>query len=290
MLSLPQPSNNEIVDGLPVVHVSEDAAVVRALVTVLYPIPPELPASHEGVLALLSAAQKYDMITVQSSIRAEAIRRGLSAPIRAHALRAYAIAFRNKLLPEIGTAARLTLDHPLTFEALGDELSQFEGSALHELVSFRKVCRDKLVTCLESFLDARIGPSKIWVGCPSPSTRRTGLSHYPDGIPIGRPNETRPINLFASVTPGPAHHEPTIPSWLHDFFMLRIGELKQYFTHALLNPLYIRKEYLAALLRHSSRSGGCQKCLMVHAYDGESYCVTLEQKLTQTRDQASARI
>ncbi|KAI0288676.1 hypothetical protein BC826DRAFT_957949 [Russula brevipes] len=154
MLSLPQrpqPSNHEIVDGLPVVRVLEGADLVRALVTVLYPIPPELPASHEGVLALLSAAQKYDMITVQSSIRAEVIRRGLPAPIRAHALRAYAIAFRNKLSPEIGTAAHLTLDYPLTFEALGDELPQFEGSALHELVSFRKVCRDSLVTCLESF-------------------------------------------------------------------------------------------------------------------------------------------
>jgi hypothetical protein len=80
MFSLPQPSDNETVDGLPFVHLSEDADLVRSLITVLYPIPPEISTSYERVLALLAAAQKYDMSAVQSSIRAEVVRRELPAP------------------------------------------------------------------------------------------------------------------------------------------------------------------------------------------------------------------
>jgi len=285
MLSLPQPSNNEIVDGLPVVRVSEDADLIRALVTVLYPIPPELPASYERVLALLSAAQKYDMTTVQSSIRAEVIRRGLPAPTGAHTFRAFVIAFTNKLSPEIGNAARLTLDYPLTFEALGEELQLFEGLVLRELASFRKKCRDSLISCLESFLDTRIGPSKIWVGCPS--SRTIFLSYSPDGSLIGQSIEMRPRDPSASVTLGPSHHESTIPSWLHDFFTKVIRKLKRCFTRALPNRFAILKKFLAALLEHCSNSGGCPKCMIVYVRDGWGYWLRLVDKLAQARDQAS---
>jgi hypothetical protein len=48
------------------------------------------------------------------------IRRELPTPTGTQAFRAFAIAFSNNLLPEMGTTARLTLDYPLTFETLGD--------------------------------------------------------------------------------------------------------------------------------------------------------------------------
>ena len=155
MFFLPQSSDKETVDGFPVVRLSEDAELVQALITLLYPIPPEIPTSYERVLALLASAQKYDMSAVQSSIRAEVVRRKLLPSTGTQAFREFAIAFRNKLLPEMGTTAHLTLDYPLTFEALGDELPMFRGLALHELVKFRKTCRDNTISCLESFLDIR---------------------------------------------------------------------------------------------------------------------------------------
>jgi hypothetical protein len=175
MFSLPQPSNNEVVDGLPVLRLSEDAELVRALITVLYPISPEIPDSYERVLALLGVAQKYDMAAVMSSIRAEVICSGSPAPPRAQALRAYAIAFSNGLSHEMSTAARLTLDNPLTFEALGEDLPLFEGSALPTLAKYRKMCKDSVVSCLESFLDVRNGPSKI---CQWDSCRRSKGQHF----------------------------------------------------------------------------------------------------------------
>ncbi|KAH9018766.1 hypothetical protein EDB83DRAFT_2679630 [Lactarius deliciosus] len=95
MLSLPQPPNSEMIDGLPVVDISEDAELVRSLIAILYHIPSDLPASYNRILALLAAAQKYDMVTVQSCIRAEIARR--PAQNDSEAFRIYAIASSNGL-------------------------------------------------------------------------------------------------------------------------------------------------------------------------------------------------
>jgi hypothetical protein len=167
MFTLPWPQNNETVNGLPVVDISEDAELVRSLITMLYPIPSEIPASYDRTLALLAAAHKYDMDAVQASIRAEVAANGPSPVVDgAQVFRAYAIASSSELIPEMEMAARLTLNQPMTFEHLGDELQWFEGCALHELACFRKGCGDNLVSCLKSFLDIESGPSKIWADCP----------------------------------------------------------------------------------------------------------------------------
>ena len=292
MFSLPQPSDNETVHGLPFVRLSEDGELVRSLITVLYPIPSEIPASYERVLALLAAAQKYDMSTVQSSIRAEVVRRELPAPTGVQAFRAFAISFSNKLSPEMGTTARLTLDYPLTFEALGGELPLFRGSALRELADFRKMCRDNIVLCLELFLDVNKGPSKIWASCPgskvqqsSPSNTVAPSSRQPRGVQQTWFAEPSVSFIVAAMND---NDERVLPPWLHDLFTQQIGELKQYFTHALIKPSSIRKKYLAALVKHSTTPNDCPMCLMVHAQKGEGYCTELEQKLAHARNQVSA--
>ncbi len=303
MLLLPQPPNSdETIDGLPVVRLSEDSEIVRALITILYPITPEIPTSYERILALLCAAQKYDMAAVQSSIRAEIIRGKLPAPSGAQVFRAYSRAFSNRLSPEMEATARLTLDYPLTFEALGSDLLSFEGPALNKLASLRKKCRDGIVSCLESFLDVRSGPSEIWVGCPRSKVQRSQDTTFssPQGFGFGRPTldqspapggPATPATIvkftFGSMTGDGDNDEPTLPSWLHDLFTQEIGELKDYFTRPLIKPSTIRDKYLAALLKHTPNQRDCPACLMVHARNGERYCVELEQKLTEARNQAS---
>jgi hypothetical protein len=49
MFSIPQPSNGESVDGLPVVQLSEDSDVLNTLVSMLYPLRPVIPKSYEKV-------------------------------------------------------------------------------------------------------------------------------------------------------------------------------------------------------------------------------------------------
>jgi hypothetical protein len=50
LLSLPQPSDGETFDGLPVLHLSEDSELLNSLVSILYPVRRVIPSSHEKVL------------------------------------------------------------------------------------------------------------------------------------------------------------------------------------------------------------------------------------------------
>ena len=74
------------------------------------------------MLYLLAACQKYELVSVQSFIRAEVSRGALPAPKGAEAFRAYAIASAKELEMETENAARLTLDHPMTFEFFGSAI------------------------------------------------------------------------------------------------------------------------------------------------------------------------
>jgi hypothetical protein len=53
LLSLPQPSDSESVDGLPVVQLTEDSELLNSLVSTLYPVPTVIPNSYEKVLYYL---------------------------------------------------------------------------------------------------------------------------------------------------------------------------------------------------------------------------------------------
>ncbi|KAH9989324.1 hypothetical protein BJV77DRAFT_948568, partial [Russula vinacea] len=121
LLSLPQPSDSETVDGLPVVQLSEGSELLNCLVSILYPVPTAMPNSYEKVLSLLvlyllAACQKYEMDSVLSFIRAEISRGASPGPKGAEAFRAYAIASTKGLIPEMEDAARQTLEYPMTFE------------------------------------------------------------------------------------------------------------------------------------------------------------------------------
>ena len=53
LLSLPQPSDSESVDGLPVVQLSEGSELLNSLISVIYPVHTVIPNSYEKVLYLL---------------------------------------------------------------------------------------------------------------------------------------------------------------------------------------------------------------------------------------------
>ncbi|KAF8472369.1 hypothetical protein DFH94DRAFT_620850, partial [Russula ochroleuca] len=101
LLSLPQPNDSESVDGLPVVESSEDSDLLNSLVSILYPVDTVVPNSYDKVLNLLAACQKYEMTSVQSSIRAKVKRGEFPAPVGAEAFPAYVIACSKGLVPEM---------------------------------------------------------------------------------------------------------------------------------------------------------------------------------------------
>ena len=52
LLSLPQPSDSESVDGLPVVQLSESSELLNSLISLIYPIPTVVPNTYEKVFCL----------------------------------------------------------------------------------------------------------------------------------------------------------------------------------------------------------------------------------------------
>ena len=185
------------------------------------------------------------MVSVQSFIRAEISREASPVPKGPEAFAAYAIASAKELIPEMETAAHLTLDHPLTFEILGERLRLFEGWALHDLVDFRRRCRDNLVRCLDSFLEVQSpAPSSIWIGCPYKQAN-------------------------------------CLPVWLYQLLTQSQNNLNlQMFTSSLDIRSRIRGEYLNALWTHTN----CTVCCWVYAVKASTFCADLENMLAQARD------
>ena len=58
LLSLPQPSDSEFIDGLPVVQLSESSELLNSLVSILYPVRTVIPNSYEKVLYFLATCQR----------------------------------------------------------------------------------------------------------------------------------------------------------------------------------------------------------------------------------------
>jgi hypothetical protein len=192
------------------------------------------------------------MASVQSSIRIQIKCGEFPAPKGAEAFAAYAIASAKGLIPEMEDAARLTLNHPMTFETLGEGLRLFEGWALRDLVDFRKRCRDGVIASLSPFIEVQhSGPSRIWVNCPEAGN---------------------------NMAPG---QNRALPKWLKRLLSRNQNDLKtQTFTHSLDIHSRIRQEYITALQTHSS----CTFCLGIHLKKGSTFCAELETKLTQGRD------
>jgi hypothetical protein len=204
---------------------------------------------------LLAACKKYEMASVQSLIRAKVKLGEFPAPKGAEAFPAYAIASEKGLISEMEHAARLTLDHQMTFEILGEGLRLFEGRALRDLAGFRKRCRDNLITCLDLFLDVQnSGPSSILVGCHQI-------------LPTGT---MTPIRLVF----GPPR---VLPRWLNELFLGIQRDLKLTITCPFDIHSRIRREYFAAFQSHPT----CNFCSAVNRTKGSAYCAELENKLAQ---------
>jgi hypothetical protein len=245
MFSLPQSPNDAGDDALPVVDLSEDAETLNSLVSMLYPVVREIPHYSNDILTLLTAATKYDMDAVQSFIRAEVSRRGLLSSSCPGVFHAYALAYSKGLIPEMATAARHTLGHPLTFERLGNALRSFKGGALRDLADFRLRSMGNLFSNLKPFSDGLQGPSKIWVGCP---TAKVG-------------NNTH-----------------SLPPWLEFLYWVLIPAHR--FTETIPTSAQLRDRYMKCLQSHVKEKD-CNFCMKVHLLEGEKYCENLRDISTQ---------
>jgi hypothetical protein len=236
-------------------------------------LPQVVPNPYYKVLYLLAACQKYEMAAVQSSIRAEVSQGVFPAPEGAGAFFAYGIASGKGLIPEMENAARQTLDHPMTFEILGEGLRLSEGWALRDLANFRKRYRDNLVSCLKSFLNIGESQSNIWTFCASYTYKSVTCRYC-------RRNSSGDSTSYSLSCLPMSNTNGSLPSWLAELYQKLLGESQEAFSKSLFNPRSIRGEYLSALQAHID-SHSCVSCTKVHTEKGETFCKGLEDRLTQ---------
>ncbi len=210
--------------------------------------------SYYQVLHLLAACQKYEMDSIQSLIRTKVKSEEFPAPKGTEAFVAYAIASGKGLIPEMEKAARLTLDHPMTFETLGEGLRLFEGWALRDLANFRGRCFDNVVEFFDSYLDVGpSGPSSIWVGCP----------------------EVMP-------TSETCQQSRALPTWLNEFLSRSQGDLELHkFTQPILTDIWLK--YFKAQRTHVD----CNFCMRVQAMYALGYISRLNKHLQQVVDKVT---
>jgi hypothetical protein len=137
--------------SLQTVQLPESGGILHCLLTFIFPVTPLLPSTHEGVMELLSVAQKYQMGTALTHIRGSM--RQNSLPTRLEpALRIYALAQQYGLRPEaLQTARAILLKQPMTIEDFENKLDIIPGASLYELWKYYEKVRDILASGLTKF-------------------------------------------------------------------------------------------------------------------------------------------
>ncbi|KAH9024467.1 hypothetical protein EDB83DRAFT_2679027 [Lactarius deliciosus] len=149
----------------------------------------------------------------------------------------------------------------MTFEVIGDALPLFEGSALSDLVRFRKRCRDNLVSFFDGFVDGSVSLSKIWFDC-----------------------QTTKSELFYDPKSKMPTLESILAKWLRDLISQHTEKLKETYTNTLPNSSSLRKEFVAALRTHVSETS-CPSCPMTYATEGEAFRDQLYRGISKARDE-----
>jgi hypothetical protein len=207
------------------------------------------------------------MASVQSFIRDEVNHGAFPASKDAESFRAYAIASGVGLIPEMDNAALQTLDHPMTFETIGEELRLFDGWALRRLANFRRRYRDHLMSCFETFLKSEKSLFNIWSPCAS-YTFHTGNSWDEYG-------NYRSSDSYSRSTLSMSSTNEFLPPWLAELFQQHLNKSHEAFSRPLFNPRNISEEYMSALKNHLE-SYGCVSCSLAHSLNGETFCKKLE--------------
>jgi BTB/POZ domain len=180
---------------LPSVQLSDSGATLSSLLTFILPVLPVLPSTPGHTMVLLSTAQKYQMDSILSRIRAMVGSQNPPFIRRETAFQVYYLARMHGLHQEALQAARTTLTFPFTFEDLEDQLETIHGIYLHELWKYYLSVRTHLKSDLEAFRATGM-PA---LTCP-PCSSESSTSH---GTPIWLDN------YVASIAESPAYFDLT---------------------------------------------------------------------------------
>jgi len=146
-LSTSDVANREKQEPLPVVELPESGGILYSLLTFIFPVAPILPSTTENIMKLLAVAQKYQMDSVLTHIRALS-RQDPPLILPETALHVYSLAQKYELHQEVLRAARSTLRLSMTLEDLVGKIYFMPGLYLHELWEYHERVRKGLALSL----------------------------------------------------------------------------------------------------------------------------------------------
>ena len=137
--------------SLPSVQLSDSGDTLSSLLSFILPMSSVLPSTIEQTMLLLSAAQKYQMGFIMSSIRAVIASQDPPFIRRETALQVYSLAQTHGLRQEAHHAARATLPLSFTLDDLEDKLDSTPLVDLHRLWRYHQSVRTYLADDLTAF-------------------------------------------------------------------------------------------------------------------------------------------
>jgi hypothetical protein len=151
-LDSPRDPNAEA--SLLVVQLPESGEILHCLLTFISPVTPLLPSTPEDIMELLSVAQKYQMGTALTHIRASIAQQNALPTGLEPALHSYALAQKYGLRPEaLQTARAILLKQSMTIDDFDfdDKLDIMPGASLYELWKCHERVRAILASDLTEF-------------------------------------------------------------------------------------------------------------------------------------------
>ena len=134
MFSLPQPES-DTTERLPILDVSEPAAVLDPLLRFLYPVPDPEVSTLDMLVLIMFAASKYDMAAVMDRLRVLLVSPAFleTAPVRV-----FAIASRFDLEEEAKLASKHTLGVHVLDAPLCEDLRHISAYAYYRLLELHR--------------------------------------------------------------------------------------------------------------------------------------------------------
>jgi hypothetical protein len=153
--SLSEANTEASLPDIPVVQLPESHEILHCLLTFIFLVTPLLPSTPEGIVELLSVAQKYQMGDALTHIRGSIARQNPLSTDLEPSLHTYVLAQKFGLLPEALQAARKILNYPLTIEDFHSKLDIMPGASLYELWKYYEKVRAILASDLTEFRKSR---------------------------------------------------------------------------------------------------------------------------------------
>ena len=158
-LGVPNGAGGEVLTSHPLVQLPESGAILHSLLTFILPVPSLVPSTTEGVMELLSVAQKYQMDSVLARIRDRIARQNPPSTRLDSAVHIYSLAQKYGLREEALQAAQSILKYPMDLAEFQDKLDMMSGRPLYELWTFYRNSRTILASDLMEFRTSTSGVS-----------------------------------------------------------------------------------------------------------------------------------